>query len=174
LYYTFPHLFEIATWKHLTWFFEIDIYTFKMTKNKGITSNVLNEAPENYKTVFTCKNCSARLCWRVLFVGYNAVQSVETQPIFRRNMSILSSWSENNPSDSCLFLSWFILRPWRWRRYIPLKFWLTFNPELWNSSQPPLWELQIWHVVVLLFSISMQVSELRYYNQHWGPFIYEQ
>jgi hypothetical protein len=28
---------------------------------------------------------------------------------------------------SCWFLSWLIFRPWRWRRYVSPKRWLTFN-----------------------------------------------
>jgi hypothetical protein len=29
--------------------------------------------------------------------------------------------------DSCWFLAWLTLQPWRWRRYVPLKHWLTFT-----------------------------------------------
>jgi hypothetical protein len=54
------------------------------------------------------------------FLGYNAVQSAESQPTFRRNKHIL-------PSASCWFLAWLILRRWRWSRHFPLKYWLTFS-----------------------------------------------
>jgi hypothetical protein len=54
-----------------------------------------------------------RLCWTVTGLGHNAVKSVESQ--------------------SCLslafreFLARLILRPWRWKRYVPPKNWSTFN-----------------------------------------------
>jgi hypothetical protein len=48
-------------------------------------------------------------------LGYKAVQSVESQHTFRINKfpacHLFSSW----------FLSWFILRPWRWWRHVPPK-----------------------------------------------------
>jgi hypothetical protein len=47
-------------------------------------------------------------------LGYNAVYSVECQSTFRRNM--LAG-----------FLLKLFLRPWRWRRYFPLKRRLTLN-----------------------------------------------
>jgi hypothetical protein len=44
---------------------------------------------------------------------------------------IVSIFKIKNPAACHLLSYWFIakfiLRPWRWRRYIPLKTWLTFN-----------------------------------------------
>jgi hypothetical protein len=61
-------------------------------------------------------------------LGYNAVQSVESQPTFRRNISPPSSGSTNRPS---MKLSWknvaSIALLWRWRRYVPPKSLMTFN-----------------------------------------------
>jgi hypothetical protein len=57
-------------------------------------------------------------------MGYNAVQSVECQPMFRRNKSSPSSVPH-------LFFANFLLslffRPWWWRRYVFPKLRLTFN-----------------------------------------------
>jgi hypothetical protein len=41
-------------------------------------------------------------------LGYNAVQTVESQPTFQRSRQL-------------------ILGPWRWRQYVLLKRWLAFN-----------------------------------------------
>jgi hypothetical protein len=57
-------------------------------------------------------------------LGYNAVQSVESQPTFRMNISPPTSGSKNKPSFP---LSGFILRPQRWRRHALPKRPLTFN-----------------------------------------------
>jgi hypothetical protein len=54
----------------------------------------------------------------------------KAKPTFRRNMSPPSSVSKNKPSSLLLsrwFLARLILRPWRWRRQVPLKRRLTFN-----------------------------------------------
>jgi hypothetical protein len=59
-------------------------------------------------------------------LGYNAVSSVENQPTFRRNISPISSGgriiqAKNQHETGSRFLAWFILRPWKFRRYIPPK-----------------------------------------------------
>jgi hypothetical protein len=69
-------------------------------------------------------------------LGYNAVQPVESQPTFRRNMSP-SSWGSNRSSEkpassACqlllrCFIARLILQSWRWRRHVSPKRRLTFN-----------------------------------------------
>jgi hypothetical protein len=64
-------------------------------------------------------------------LGNDAVYSVESQPTFRRNISPPSSGSKKLQAACHLrsrwFLAWLILRPWRWRRYVPPKRRLAFN-----------------------------------------------
>jgi hypothetical protein len=50
-------------------------------------------------------------------LGYNALQSIESQPTFQRTLLAASCW----------FLSWLILRPWRQRRHVPPKRLLAFS-----------------------------------------------
>jgi hypothetical protein len=73
-------------------------------------------------------------------MGYNALQSGESQPTFRRNVSpqySCSSFIYNIRSSasnllcsvyiSCWFLALFVLQPWKWRRHVPPKWKLTFT-----------------------------------------------
>jgi hypothetical protein len=57
-------------------------------------------------------------------LGYDAVQSVELQPTFRRNISPPSSRSKK--ASTCL-LAEIIFWPWRWGRYVPSKRRLQLN-----------------------------------------------
>jgi hypothetical protein len=65
----------------------------------------------------------------VCLLGYNALQSSESQTTFRRNMSLQSSEMEIEIQQGGLFLltasycflAQLILRHWRWRRYVPPK-----------------------------------------------------
>jgi hypothetical protein len=72
--------------------------------------------------------------------GYKTVNSVESQPTFRRNMSPPSSGSKSKSSKkpgwkqspvchvvSQCYLAWLILRRWKWRRHAPPKRRLAFN-----------------------------------------------
>jgi hypothetical protein len=52
-------------------------------------------------------------------LAYNVMQSIESQPAFRKNMSQAGS------SASCWFLAWLIHQPWRLRRHIPVRCWLS-------------------------------------------------
>jgi hypothetical protein len=64
-------------------------------------------------------------------LGYNTMESVESQPIFWRNML----------PHLCLLLAWVILRPWRRRWHVPLNCRLTstdymaLHPGRQNYSQ---------------------------------------
>jgi hypothetical protein len=58
---------------------------------------------------------------RVQSLGYNAVQSVESQRLFRRNI-----FPSSQVPASCWFFAWFILRPGR-QRHVSPKRRLTFN-----------------------------------------------
>jgi hypothetical protein len=65
-------------------------------------------------------------------LGQNVVQSVESQPTVRRNVSPLSSGSKNKQRlcslpALCWLFAWLILRSSRWRRRIPPNNQLTFN-----------------------------------------------
>jgi hypothetical protein len=80
-------------------------------------------------------------------LGYNAVQSIESQPTFRRNMSPTSAGSKKKSSSACHLLSrWFltrlILRPWRLRRHVPPKRQLTFN-WLHGAISQKIWLLNV-------------------------------
>jgi hypothetical protein len=65
-------------------------------------------------------------------LGYNAMQSDERQPTFRRNVSP-SSGSKNKRESrwqaelSRWYVARLILQPWRWRWHVPPKCLLTFN-----------------------------------------------
>jgi hypothetical protein len=65
---------------------------------------------------------------------YNAMQSVESQLIFQRNISLPSSRLKNTSSASyhlsCQFLAWLILLPWRWQRYVSPKHWFDFQQTI--------------------------------------------
>jgi hypothetical protein len=80
------------------------------------------------------KNCmkTQRKNEEYYLLGYNAVQSVKCQPTFRRNISPPSSGSKNKLSKKAAWKqvasrARLILRPWRWRQYVPPKRRLTFN-----------------------------------------------
>jgi hypothetical protein len=61
-------------------------------------------------------------------LGYYSVQSAESKPTFRRDMSPLSSETKLCfLFASCWFPSWLILRFWRWRWNVSPKCRLTFN-----------------------------------------------
>jgi hypothetical protein len=74
-------------------------------------------------------------------VGYNAMKSAENQPMFQRNIALSSSVWKNKPSKkpasramfflcaACFVLvtCFFIVRPWRWKRYVPPKCLLNSN-----------------------------------------------
>jgi hypothetical protein len=76
--------------------------------------------------------------------------------MFRRNVSPPSSGSNNKPRPtSSWFLAWLILPSRRWRRHVPPEIRLTFNglhgviSQKIESSQPPLWEPQILHLITM-------------------------
>jgi hypothetical protein len=54
-------------------------------------------------------NCPCRCCLQLSFVC-NETDGIKT-----------------TKQVACLFLAWFILRHWRWRRHVPLRRWLIFN-----------------------------------------------
>jgi hypothetical protein len=71
-------------------------------------------------------------------LGYKAIESQST---FRRNISPPSSAFH---LLSCWFLAELILRPWRWRRYVPPKRRLTWTTRRYNPEDRTLY---LWRIV---------------------------
>lgn len=81
------------------------------------------------------------ICNYTYFLGYNALQSIESKQTLQRN--ILSPCSTACHLISLWFLSWLMLLPWRWMWYVPAKCQLIFNglqgiistrQNSWNST----------------------------------------
>jgi hypothetical protein len=88
-------------------------------------------------------------------LGYNAISLLKVNRRFRTIFRLnVQGWRISHAEIYLspaykLFLAWLILRLWRWRQYVPPKRRLTYN-ELHSvtSSQPPLWEPQILHMLM--------------------------
>jgi hypothetical protein len=77
----------------------------------------------NSKVMFfylRCTECiNRKYSWEEYYlVGYKALKSVENQRTFKKNIWTQYSGSKNNPSSKSARL---ILRPWKWKRYVPPK-----------------------------------------------------
>jgi hypothetical protein len=104
------------------------------------------------------------------------MQSVESQPIFRKNISLPSSKSKNKPrnqreafinqsSISLRFLVWLILRSWRWERYVPPKRRLDFQHTTWHYIQEDRTSVNKVSVVFLILN--------KLFNEHsYSTYIY--
>jgi hypothetical protein len=102
---------------------------------------------------------------------HHAVYSAENHPTFRRNISPLFSGLKNNTikkqlcmlPTSSWFLAWFILRPWRYRRFVSPKRRLTFSglhvyvPEVRNLQASDNILLRIFFEVLSVWSFLLFV-----------------